>query len=211
MGVLNDSLKHAPLLAAADGGADTVLEAGLSPARVVGDLDSISDRARAAFAQITTHIAEQDSTDFAKALRTSTADLVIAVGFMGARVDHFLSCITELARRADMDAPPCVLFGETDCLCLLPPQAELRLPVGTRVSLWPLARAKGTSSGLAWPLDGVALDPTLRTGTSNHTVAPICRIRMSGGPTALILPAAQLAAMLTMLEIAPRGGAPVRL
>ena len=202
MRVLAEALTHAPRLVAADGGADVILAAGLRPARVVGDMDSLSDAARTAFADVLDPIAEQDSTDFAKALRSSEAPYVIAVGFIGARVDHFLACLTELARREE--SAPCVLLGEEDCVCLLPARARLTLPVGCRVSLWPLGPATARSTGLEWPLDGLDFAPTVRVGTSNRANAPDVRIDLDGGPMVLLLPADQLTAMLRMLEIDTR-------
>lgn len=202
--LLNTALTWAPNLAAADSGADTILREGLRPARVVGDLDSISDAARTAFKDVITHIAEQDSTDFAKALRTGTAPFYIAVGFIGAQVDHFLACLTEMARRHDANCAPVILLSDADCVCILPRRARLDLPTGTRLSLWPMAKATGTSAGLEWPIDGLTLDPTLQVGTSNRSVAPDVAIDMDGGPVALILPAKCLPQMLNMLEIASR-------
>ncbi len=64
-----------------DGGADHLLAAGVTPAAVIGDLDSLSDLARATFAEQTYHIAEQETTDFEKALTRIDAARVLAVGF----------------------------------------------------------------------------------------------------------------------------------
>lgn len=197
---LKEALTHAPRLIAADGGADTVLAAGLMPEAVVGDLDSISDAARAAFADRLHHVGEQDSTDFAKALRTHPAPLTIGVGFMGARHDHFLSCLTELAR----SRAPCVLLGEEECLCLAPARLTLDVAAGARVSLWPMGPGTGRSEGLRWPLDGLAFGPTTRTGTSNAATGRV-RLALEGGPWVLSLPAAALSDLLAMLEKSPRG------
>ncbi|WP_233489690.1 thiamine diphosphokinase [Jannaschia rubra] len=198
--VLDEALTHAPRLIAVDGGADTVLQAGMRPCAVVGDLDSISEEARAVFADGLVHVPEQDSTDFAKALRTYPAPFTIAVGFIGARVDHFLACLTELAR----NRAPCVLLGEEDCVCIAPPSIRLDLPVGTRLSLWPLGPATGTGEGLEWPIDRVAFGPASVTGTSNRTTGPVT-LNLSGGPMALILPSDALPALLESLEMTPRG------
>ncbi len=200
---LDRALHHAPRLVAVDGGADHVLAVGRIPTRVVGDMDSLSDAARAVFADVLQPIAEQDSTDFAKALRTSDAPWSIGVGFIGARVDHFLACLTELARRRA--AAPCILLGEEDCVCVLPSRAMLSLPVGTRLSLWPMGPVTGRSTGLEWPIDGLDFGPATRVGTSNRTVAPLVTLACDGGPMILILPSGALDAMLHMLEIGPRG------
>ena len=177
------ALVHAPRLVAVDGGADAVLAAGLVPDLVVGDLDSISPAARAAFADRTLHIAEQDSTDFAKALRSSPAALSLGVGFIGARADHFLSVLTAMAQAA----APVILLSREECICLAPASLSLDLAPGTRVSLWPLGPARGTSRGLRWPIDGIAFSPVTRTGTSNEATGPVTL--SIEGDMVLLLPA----------------------
>ena len=197
---LRRALARAPRLVAADGGADTVLSVGLVPDLVVGDLDSISDAARAAFADRLRHIPEQDSTDFDKALRTSPATLTIAVGFLGARVDHFLACLSVLARRVT----PCLLLGEEDCVFMAPRHLALDVPPGTRVSLWPMGPGTGRGTGLRWPIDGIAMTPDGRGGTSNAATGPV-RLAFAGAAMAVILPAGALDAALDALAAPPRG------
>ncbi|SFJ04818.1 thiamine diphosphokinase [Jannaschia pohangensis] len=196
---LDEALSHAPRLIAADGGADTALAFDLVPDLVIGDLDSISAAAREAFSDRLCHLAEQDSTDFAKALRTCPASLTIGVGFIGARVDHFLANLTEIAR----NGANCILLGDDDCLCVCLDDMQLDLEAGTRVSLWPLGPVTGTSTGLRWPIDGIAMSPTTRVGTSNEALGPVT-LTLSGGPMVLILPATALTVLLKSLDSAPR-------
>lgn len=191
---------RAPRLVAADGGADTILAAGLTPESVIGDMDSISDGARAAFADKLHPIAEQNSTDFAKALRSTDAPFTLAVGFLGARVDHFLACLSELARTR----APVILLDGTDCICIAPPQLRLTMAPGARISLWPLARTTGRGTGLRWPIDGLVLDPVGRVGTSNEATGPVT-LDIEGGPMAVILDANALDTLLDALQLAPRG------
>ena len=203
--VLAEALTHAPDLIAADGGADACLAAGLVPDLVVGDLDSVSEAARAAFADRLRHVPEQDSTDFAKALAAREAALTLAVGFTGARADHLLACLTELAR----SRARCILLDATDCILLCPPRIALDLAPGTRVSLWPLGPARGRSTGLRWPVDGIALSPTGRVGTSNAAEGPVA-VEMDG-PCLLILPSACLGPLVAALDAAPRPPGPATL
>ncbi|WP_371927640.1 hypothetical protein [Paracoccus sp. 08] len=72
---LSVALSVAPLLVAADGGADRALAMGHAPDWVIGDLDSISDPARRSVpAARVLEVAEQDSTDFAKCLGRADGD-----------------------------------------------------------------------------------------------------------------------------------------
>ncbi len=165
------ALAVAPVLVAADGGADAALALGHLPAMAIGDFDSISDAARAALGpDRLIHIAEQDSTDFAKALRQIRADFVIAAGFSGRRLDHTLAALNVMVRHPQ---PPCVMLAAEDIVFLAPPALNLPLAPGTRVSLFPMGAASGRSTGLRWPIDGIDFAPDTRVGTSNEAMGPV--------------------------------------
>lgn len=192
---LDAALALAPVIAAADGGADQALAHGRMPQAVWGDFDSISDQARAAIAPANLHpVAEQDSTDFEKCLSRIDAPLVIGIGFAGARQDHFLAALSTLSRRI---GPPCILIAGDDAITLAPQHITLDLPIGTRLSLFPMGPAHGRSSGLQWPIDGLALAPSGRIATSNRTTGPV-ELHLSG-PVLLILPRAHLAELAAAL------------
>ena len=161
-------------IVAADGGADTVLRFGHTPRAVIGDMDSISEHARTLLDPATLFpIAEQDSTDFDKGLRSIQAPMVVGLGFLGRRVDHTLAVLSVLARRSDRRV---LLLGGHDAVATLPPELALDLPVGTRLSLFPMAPVSGRSEGLHWPIDGLTLAPGGTIGTSNRTSAPRVRL-----------------------------------
>jgi thiamine pyrophosphokinase len=106
------ALDLAPVLVAADGGADSALAAGHVPRAVIGDMDSLSAAARDTIPAARIHpVPEQDSTDFEKALSRIRAPLVLGLGFMGPRLDHMLAVYHGLlalpeAMRA-LSAPGC--------------------------------------------------------------------------------------------------------
>ncbi|WP_104491231.1 thiamine diphosphokinase [Paracoccus denitrificans] len=192
---LEQALALAPVVAAADSGADTALSHGLMPAAVWGDFDSISARARAEIPLANQHpIAEQNSTDFEKCLSNLDAPFVVALGFSGARHDHFLSVLNVLARRI---GPPCILIAGEDVITLAPPRLALDLAPGTRVSLFPMGPATGRSQGLKWPIDGLAFAPGGRSGTSNQATGPVTL--ECDGPMLLILPRSELATLARAL------------
>lgn len=186
----------APVVMAADSGADTALALGLMPDAVVGDFDSIGEAALAAITPERLHrIAEQDSTDFDKCLRNIEAPFVVALGFAAPRLDHALAVMTTLCRRRQ---PPCVVIGAEDVVFAAPAELSLDLPAGTRVSLMPFGPVSGRSEGLRWPLDGVALAPAQRVGTSNEATGPV-RLTLDG-PCLVILPKEHLPAALAALK-----------
>lgn len=191
------ALTIAPHLVAVDGGADTALGAGFRPDHVIGDLDSISEEARGALdPDRVLHIAEQTSTDFDKALSRVSCALRLAVGFTGARIDH------ELAAYHALLAHPgrrCILLGCSDIVTLAPPDLSLDLPLGSRVSLFPMAAVTGQSEGLKWPLDDIAFHPARRIGTSNTTTQSRIRLRFDAPSMLLILPRAALSELSSSL------------
>ena len=164
------ALALAPAAAAADSGADIALENGIEPLAVIGDLDSLSGRARARLGARVHSVAEQDSTDFEKCLLRLSAPVVIGVGFGGPRLDHALAALGALARRI---GPPTVLLCGEDAVLACPPQVSADLPPGTRLSLFPMGPARVESEGLRWPTAGIDLAPAGRVGTSNEVIGPL--------------------------------------
>ncbi len=174
--VTRDALERAralaPVLVAADRGADRLTEHGLVPRLVVGDMDSLADPHawQAGEAEIL-HLPEQETTDFEKALYATEAPHYLALGFTGGRIDHTLAVFHALLAWPEKRV---VLLGEEDAMAFLPPGRRLRLRVGAgaRVSLFPFRETTGLpSEGLEWPLGGLTLAPGRQSGTSNRATA----------------------------------------
>lgn len=195
------SLSIAPHLVGVDGGADRILAAGLIPQRVYGDLDSLSKEGRQTLHDRLIHVDEQVTTDFDKALRHVGADLAIATGFTGGRLDHELAVLNALILRANH---PCLLLGEEDVTFLCPPRLALDLPIGTRLSLFPMRGVEMVSQGLLWPTDGLYFRPDRRVGTSNSVSAPAVRLEPSDAAMLVILPRVHLREAVAAVHLAPR-------
>ena len=76
-----------------DGAADKLIGHGLSPAVIIGDLDSLSGGARAAFASVLIREDDQESNDLTKAVRYCMEQgypSVYVLGATGLRRDHTL-------------------------------------------------------------------------------------------------------------------------
>lgn len=202
------ALRRAPGIVAVDGGADRLVAKGLNPLAAIGDFDSISPAAKAGLDPATLHpIAEQETTDFDKALRSVAAPFVLGVGFQGARLDHGLAVLNTLVRRPDRT---CLLVGPADVVFHAPPRLSLRLAPGDRLSLFPLAPVTGSSRGLHWPIDGLAFAPGGRIGTSNRASAAQVELDMSGPGMLVILPRARLDAAISALVPGWRGPSAAR-
>jgi len=169
--MISEALALAPNLVAADGGANKLAGTGLIPQAIIGDLDSLTDvqawRDRLGDGLI--FVAEQDSTDFEKCLARISAPFFVCVGFLGGRHDHGLAALHALIN----DPRPVVLIGSDDVA--FAPQADVRLdlPVGGRISIFPLRPVLASGgAGLAYPVDGLAMEAGAQIGTSNQAGAP---------------------------------------
>ena len=198
------SIKRAPVIVAADSGADRCLAQGVIPVAVIGDMDSLSDAAQATVGADRLHrIEEQETTDFDKALRSVQAPFVLALGFLGARIDHELAVLNALVR----SPAACVLLGTDDALFHVPPRFEVQLRRGDRFSLFPMAPLTGESEGLDWPLDGLHLTPGGRIGTSNRVTDGRVRLHLSGEGMLGIVDRRRLEAVLQALACPGDGSA----
>ncbi len=190
-------LKRAPIAVAADGGADRLLRHGVMPGAVIGDFDSLSVDARKRIPADRQHpVAEQETTDFDKALRMISAPFVLALGFAGARLDHGLAAFNTLIARANQR---CILIGPKD-ICFAPP-ARLRLDLvpGEPFSLFPMAPVRGQSDGLEWPISGLDFAPDGRIGTSNRVISQTVVLEFDRPGMLVILPRRRLDAAIRAL------------
>lgn len=179
------ALAFAPKVVAADGGARLAVAHRLVPEAVIGDFDSLDNATRAALdPEIFYHIAEQDSTDFDKALRSIQAPLVVGVGFSGARLDHQLAVFNTLVAHPRQR---CMVLGPQDFAFLAPPKIQLGLAAGTVVSLFPMGPVTGRSTGLEWPIEGLTFAPDGRVGTSNRALGPVS-LQFDAAKMLVILP-----------------------
>jgi len=195
-GVLTLARGLAPVLVAADGGVQHCLSIGLVPSAIIGDFDSVSEQdLNAAKRAELLRVEEQESTDFEKCLERIMAPYVLAVGVTGGRVDHELAVWSVLARHV---GPPTLVLGDEDLIFAAPNNIELDLPIGTRVSLFPMTELEGTSEGLEWPIDGFRLSPTGKIGTSNRSTG-LVRLSMPTPGCLVILPKSVLEIALSAL------------
>jgi len=156
-------------LVGADGGADTIVAAGLKPEVIIGDFDSLRDPLSWLGKTRLMQIAEQETTDFEKALYSTRAPVTVALGVTGKRFDHTLAALDAVARFASKRS--IILVDEEDLALALTEKFSFEIAPGERVSIHPLAPVNfWRSDGLEYPLDAVALAPGVRTGTSNRAV-----------------------------------------
>lgn len=157
---------------AVDGGLNWLMEAGIQPETVLGDMDSADPghvaTCRAAGIPIK-DIADQNSTDLEKALMHYPDGAIIGFGFLDGRLDHTLAALHALMRVDG--AERVLLIGAHDALMISKRQASFALPESARLSVWPLGQIRfHDSQGLVWPLDGLEMEIGVQTGTSNRAI-----------------------------------------
>lgn len=179
----------------ADGGADAVLAAGIVPALVVGDLDSISptskDRLRALGVRIVQHPPEKDQTDLelavAHAVALGPARLSMLGVLGGRRFDHAMGNVLLLAHPLLREIDARILDADAETL-VVGQERTIHGRCGEYVSLIPLTpRVEGVrTEGLRYPLRDEPLVQGSTRGVSNELAAEEATVRVAAGCLLLV-------------------------
>ena len=205
-GLLLESLELAPVVYAADGGANLCMQYGCQPVQVIGDLDSLSPSLRSKIdPSRVIHVAEQDTTDFEKLLIRVDAPMMVALGFLGGRIDHQMAVQSVLTAYAHRKI---ICVGDEDVMFVSPPEIELPLDAGTRVSLYPMASVQVRSTGLYWSTDGLSFAPDGQIGTSNQAMGSVTLLP-SAPRMLVVLPRNCLVIAIDAVQAAPYWDAPI--
>ena len=174
-------------LVGADGGADAIGDAGLVPAAVIGDLDSLRDRASWEQRTRVIHMPDQITTDFQKAIRATSAPVTLALGMTGKRLDHTLAALSAVLQYAP--ERKLLLVDEVDVALAVVGPISFAAGTRERVSIHPLLPIRFLqSTGLFYPMDGLVLEPGGLIGTSNEgTGGPVEVVPADDTPWLLIL------------------------
>lgn len=183
----------ADLLVAADGGARFLVEQGIMPDLVVGDLDSIGaalEVLAAAGVAVVRHPVRKDRTDgelaVAEALRRGAGEIVLA-GALGA-LDHTLGHLAILRDLAERGVVGRLVAPHLTVRVLTAPgHVSLDAGPGTRVSLVPLGGdAVVTLRGLDYPLSRGTLPDDACLGLGN-AVAATATVEVHAGHAAILV------------------------
>ena len=175
--LLSRSLALTEDLVAADGGAN-FLPTHAVPKYILGDLDSIkSPEAWVGKGSKLIKVRDQDSTDFEKCISAINSKKIIALGFMDQRLDHFLAACSSLIRNHRL----IFLVGKRDIIFHLPNELSLKLPINSRVSLFPFKEIKMVEAvGLKYPVKDIIFSPLGTIGISNVSTREDIRISYDG-------------------------------
>jgi len=179
--IVRTEVDCADYVLAADGGANSLQELGLTCHAVLGDFDSIAPDALNGIERIPAY--DQDHTDLDKAL-SHVIDLgytdVVMIGVTGGRLDHTygaLEMLVKYGRKVNLR-----LMDDTGCAKLAVDDITLRSRPGQLISLLPMGPVKSvTTEGLKWELKGESLASGVRDGISNVALGENISIRSVSG------------------------------
>lgn len=207
---------HAPLIVAADGGANIAWRFGIRPDLIVGDLDSITPAVKKFYSSTRgkrlkplqgslgssvshpegrgytelLHIPRQDNTDLEKALDVlleRKVKRVIILAATGKRIDHTLGNLSVLWNYTN--AMDITLAGDEWIAFPVGKMKRMKAKRGTTVSLIPFGVCRGiTLTGLQYPLTTARMRVG-EIGLSNVVVKSPCTVSVHNGNMLMIVQA----------------------
>lgn len=188
---LQEHLRQAAFVAAADSGARYVIEAGFCPDVSIGDFDSLEreilDRLCQQGCRIIKLPVEKDQTDLEAALdyciQQGFRQIEVAAALSGQRIDHLLGTIILLPKYLGQKARVRLVAEKGRFAEVIDREICFSGRVGTYVSLLPLTpQVLGvTTTGLKYPLDNGTLVIGSTLGVSNQMAAPSARVTLQKG------------------------------
>jgi thiamine pyrophosphokinase len=194
-GVLHDNenvrslLQSEDVLIGADGGTHHILDLGLLPSIVIGDLDSLSENhlniLTEAGVRILQYPVDKDHTDlelvFDYVVNTGYQSILVLAAF-GGRLDQTLSNLALLTRPDLLKLDVRMHDGNEEAF-FIQREGLVRGMAGDSVSLLPWGNAVIgiTTGGLRWPLIGETLYPHKTRGISNEMLGEQATIKFDSG------------------------------
>jgi len=182
--------KNAHLVLAANGGAIHCLRLGITPAVVVGDLDSLDESDRQTLevggTEFITHPRDKDQTDLELALLTGAArdaSQITVLGAMGGRLDMTIANVQLLALPELNGIQVELWHGDQTAILVQPPGDRIVGSTGDGISLIPIGGQVRdiTTQDLQFELTDETLDFGPARGVSNVISGPNPRVQLGSG------------------------------
>lgn len=182
-------INQSDLLVAVDGGLQHVMNSGLTPHIIIGDLDSIDFTDLEYFEHNSVDIikfpSQKDETDLELAvdhvLNLGFEEILI-LGASGGRIDHFLVNFLLFSNPKYRNLDIKILTNKSEVFYCKSRQV-IEGAVGDLVSLIPISEAVTDvkTTGLMYPLDGEDLLRWKSRGISNQMADPTAKIEFGAG------------------------------
>ncbi len=185
--LLAEEAAAADLIIGADGGTQFLLDSGIFPDIVTGDLDSftVPEDLKTPEAFQVIHDPDQETNDLEKALkmaRDKGAKNVVLLAATGLRLDHTLKNLSVIMQFDDAFDSILIRDSYHD-ISVVPKNARYVVSAGTDISLFPLSgKVEGiTTQGLKYPLNNEAIENGVRDGSSNTAIDDVVEISYTSG------------------------------
>jgi len=173
-------LKAAELVICCDGAADKLLDNGIEPHLILGDMDSLSSRVREKYGSITIQSEDQESNDLTKAVRHCIEKGYSAVTILGAtglREDHTLGNISLM-----LEYYPHIkvrMLSDYGIFFLVQSGEQVESVPGEKISIFSVDnRVRVSSRGLKYPLENLQLSNWYRA-TLNEAMGESFTLRFN--------------------------------
>lgn len=181
-------LKNADTIICCDGAVQNLVDHGLEPDAIVGDMDSISEELKSRYFTILYPDNDEDCNDLTKAVKycmqKGYSDFVI-LGATGLREDHTLGNISLLAEYSEYVSVRMI----TDKGVFLPVSSGdiIKSFPGQQVSIFSFLKNRRLgSSNLKYPLDNILVN-NLWTGTLNECTSEYFSLKFGEGSLIVFL------------------------
>jgi thiamine pyrophosphokinase len=183
-----DYIRKADIIVCCDGSAESLLNAGMIPDAIIGDMDSLSDDLAEKFSDRMFIDENQDTNDLTKAVnwcRESGYDDIVIVGATGKREDHAIGNISLLAEYSEYVNVKIVT--DTGIFLSFHKSCKVESVPGQQVSIFSInPETEITSAGLRFPL----IKRKLRNwweATLNEAIGDCFELEFAGGRVLVFL------------------------
>lgn len=177
----------------ADGGADKLAEAGITPDWIIGDLDSSSNYAHFENTNVTVLPTQKDDTDtmycVKKALEKGFKSFLF-LGATGGRIDHTLANLSVLLYLKKNNAVGIISDEFADTFLLNIGDNVFENVKGRTISVMPFASdsVRLTYKGMMYPLENAVVKTEYPFSISNVAVSDTTVITLHSGTALIVLP-----------------------
>ena len=176
--------KFATFIVYADGGANHAQKLGIKPNIILGDFDSVLTSTREHFSDVEQLLIEdQNTTDLEKSILYCIEHNFTSVDIVGAsgdRIDHTIGSLGCFKKYGDKIHIRIIdNMGE---ITLIRKQIHCKMKVGEKISLIPLERCTGVTTGnLKYGLNDEVLELGVREGINNEATSTQVSIQVETG------------------------------
>jgi thiamine pyrophosphokinase len=156
-----DALHNAETIVCCDGAAAALIEHGIIPDKIVGDMDSLSAELKERFGDRIIHFSEQENNDLTKAFNVCLAagcKKIIILGATGKREDHSLGNLSLLVDYAEK-IPDIKLITDYGEFFVALKSGTFPCSPGEKLSFFAVdPDTRVTSGGLKFPMNSLLLN-----------------------------------------------------